>query len=342
MIKVATSSVRTPCTTHRVVGVGADVDAGHLYEAARSGGARVEVAAGQKKCKPAQGTERTSAYTTQAQRHGRLRAGRHCSSDRRASLHFYFQGCRSAKKNPKKIDMALGVCGARGLAFTALAAAVIVLCGVTFSGRGGLRARRQALLERRYWGPMLARQRASFVVPWSPMLAEQAGEPEMQMRWDPVNGDLYAMNPETGAVTIMHTALNETEHADQPGPVKAVNSGNPHTYFIGHRMSPRRVHRPYGGAGLDSITESPEEANFRRHLKMYKRYLGMDGEDEYSAAYRIWALHPSDRSGLEPEEDQEEDEAAEAAGEDESVDEDGAGQDGDEGDDGEGEGESSS
>ena len=80
MIKVAMSDVRNACTTHRVVGVGADVDAGHLHEAARGGGARVEVAAGQKKCKPAQDTAGKSAYTTQAQRHGGLRAGRHCSS----------------------------------------------------------------------------------------------------------------------------------------------------------------------------------------------------------------------------------------------------------------------
>jgi hypothetical protein len=146
-----------------------------------------------------------------------------------------------------------------------------------------------------------------------PMLAEQDSEPNMAMRWDPETGDLYATNPETGDVTIMHTALNETEHPNQPGPVKAINSGDPHTYFAGHKMSPRRVHAPYEGKGLDSITESPEEANFRRHLKMFNRYLGMDGEDQYDAAYRIWALHPSDRSGLEPEEDEEDEEAEDAA-----------------------------
>jgi hypothetical protein len=35
------------------------------------------------------------------------------------------------------------------------------------------------------------------------------------------SGDLYATNPETGAVTIMHTSYVNatTEHMDAPGPV---------------------------------------------------------------------------------------------------------------------------
>ena len=114
----------------------------------------------------------------------------------------------------------------------------------------------------------------------------------------------------------MHTEVNQTEHPNQPGPVVAINSGDPHTYFPGHEMSPRRVRKPYGGAGLDSVTESPQEANFRRHMKMFQKYLGMDGEDEYTAAYRIWSMHPSDRSGLEPEEEEEPAEDEDVEGED--------------------------
>jgi hypothetical protein len=35
------------------------------------------------------------------------------------------------------------------------------------------------------------------------------------------SGDLYATNPETGAVTVMHTSYVNatTEHMDAPGPV---------------------------------------------------------------------------------------------------------------------------
>ena len=135
------------------------------------------------------------------------------------------------------------------------------------------------------------------------------------------SGDLYATNPETGAVTIMHTSFVNatTEHTNQPGPVVPINSGDPHTYFPGHEMSPRRVRRPYEGAGLDSVTESPQEATFRRHFKMFKKYLGTDGEDPYTAAYRIWAMHPSMSSGMEPEEDDEEEEDEGAAEEDEGA-----------------------
>ena len=135
------------------------------------------------------------------------------------------------------------------------------------------------------------------------------------------SGDLYATNPETGAVTIMHTSFVNatTEHTNQPGPVVPINSGDPHTYFPGHEMSPRRVRRPYEGAGLDSVTESPQEAAFRRHFKMFKKYLGTDGEDPYTAAYRIWAMHPSMSSGMEPEEDEEEEEDEGAAEEDEGA-----------------------
>ena len=135
------------------------------------------------------------------------------------------------------------------------------------------------------------------------------------------SGDLYATNPETGAVTIMHTSFVNatTEHTNQPGPVVPINSGDPHTYFPGHEMSPRRVRRPYEGAGLDSVTESPQEATFRRHFKMFKKYLGTDGEDPYTAAYRIWAMHPSMSTGMEPEEDEEEEEDEGAAAEDEGA-----------------------
>ena len=71
------------------------------------------------------------------------------------------------------------------------------------------------------------------------------------------------------------------------------------------------------------VTESPQQAGFRRHLKMLNRYMGMDaslanGEDEYDAAYRIWSMFPTDRSGLEPYADADEadgEEGAEGEGE---------------------------
>ena len=56
------------------------------------------------------------------------------------------------------------------------------------------------------------------------------------------------------------------------------------------------------------------------------RYMGMDaslanGEDEYDAAYRIWSMFPTDRSGLEPYADADEadgEEGAEGEGEGEA------------------------
>ena len=74
------------------------------------------------------------------------------------------------------------------------------------------------------------------------------------------------------------------------------------------------------------VTESPQQAGFRRHLKMLNRYMGMDaslanGEDEYDAAYRIWSMFPTDRSGLEPYADADEadgEEGAEGEGEGEA------------------------
>lgn len=139
-------------------------------------------------------------------------------------------------------------------------------------------------------------------------------------------GDLFATNPDTGMVTIMHTSNNETEHPNQPGPLVPINSGNPHSYYPGHRMSPRRVRSPFGGVGLDSVTESTEAANFRRHFAMFKKYLGSGEEDPYTAAYRIWTIHPSDSSGMEPEEEEEPDEDEGVEKDEDTVEDKGAGE----------------
>ena len=69
-------------------------------------------------------------------------------------------------------------------------------------------------------------------------------------------------------------------------------------------MSPRRVQ----AHPLDSSTESPQQATFRRHFKMYKKYLDVDGEPEWLAAYRIWNMFPAGGSGMEPEEEEVEEE----------------------------------
>ena len=71
---------------------------------------------------------------------------------------------------------------------------------------------------------------------------------------------------------------------------------------------------------------------------MLNRYMGMDaslanGEDEYDAAYRIWSMFPTDRSGLEPYADADEadgEEGAEGEGEGEGE----AGEGSDAGEDG--------
>jgi hypothetical protein len=233
---------------------------------------------------------------------------------------------------------------------TASAACAVALCMLAIAERSRS-PRAKVLLGAQFGSPYLFLQRAPLGRPsWASripemMLADEDDSPSthMHMEWDAKSGDLYATNPETGVVTVMHTATNETEHSNMRDPVP-VNAGDPHTYFPGHQMSPRRAQPGSGclwpgvgragcdtaGEGLDSVTESPQEATFRRHMKMYNKYLGMDGEPEYIAAYRIWSMFPSNSSGLEPDAEEEEEDAgpeAEEEGDGASSDEGSPGED---------------
>ena len=120
------------------------------------------------------------------------------------------------------------------------------------SRAGGVHTRRQHMMLAAFDpDPDAPEPSASIMERWAlPPAADADADdrelPAMQMRWDPASGDLFATNSKTGATTVMHTTppANFTEHPLPRVPVP-INAGDPHTYFPGHTMSPRRVR---GGA----------------------------------------------------------------------------------------------
>ena len=120
------------------------------------------------------------------------------------------------------------------------------------SRAGGAHTRRQQMMLAAFDpDPDAPEPSASIMERWAlPPAADADADarelPAMQMRWDPASGDLFATNSKTGATTVMHTTppANFTEHPLPRVPVP-INAGDPHTYFPGHTMSPRRVR---GGA----------------------------------------------------------------------------------------------
>ena len=108
--------------------------------------------------------------------------------------------------------------------------------------------------------------------------------------WVSEKGDMtYVQKRGAPIVTIINRKTKDVKHIRVDGrerfqPPNAINSGDPHSYYFGWQPSPHQYHG-------DGVTESPGQANFRRHLENFKRYMGIGakglaGESVVHAAQR--------------------------------------------------------